>query len=194
MVFLFNYIYFSKVGGYFSFFIPNFSSLILLTPLNNMAKVVLFFFTFLNNKIFICWVPLWFFYSLFHLFCSNIYCLLWLPIWLWLATSPNLGVVCFCFHSSQSKVDPWTTGVLTVQAHLYKDYFSVVNTTALHHLQLVESAEVKSQVWKNHIDGGPTISYTRVFDCRKGWCPKSCIVQGSSVFSTCDSFFDPLII
>ena len=46
-----------------------------------------------------------------------------------------------------------------MQVHLYKDYFSVVNTTALHHLQLVESAEVKSQIWKNHIEGQLQVIY-----------------------------------
>ena len=40
MVFLYNYVYSSKVGSNFSFSIPNFSDLSLLPPLNNIAKVV----------------------------------------------------------------------------------------------------------------------------------------------------------
>ena len=40
MVFLYNYIYFSKVGSNFSFFIPNFNNLSLLPPLIKTTKVV----------------------------------------------------------------------------------------------------------------------------------------------------------
>ena len=38
-------------------------------------------------------------------------------------------------------------------------FFSTVNTTALHYLQLVESAEVKSQVWKSHKEGQLQVTY-----------------------------------
>ena len=43
MVFLYNDIYFSKVGNMFSFFTTHFSNLSFLPPLINIAKVVTIF-------------------------------------------------------------------------------------------------------------------------------------------------------
>ena len=52
---------------------------------------------------------------------------------------------------------------------LILDVFSIVNTTVLHDLQLVESADAnmkKPQIRRNHVyQGGPTAAYRQDFDC-----------------------------
>lgn len=47
-----------------------------------------------------------------------------------------------------------------LRVHLYMDFFfPTVNTTVLHHLQLIESAYGEVQTWSNCLYPGPTISY-----------------------------------
>ena len=53
----------------------------------------------------------------------------------------------------------------------YTWIFSIVNTTVLHDLRMVKSVDEKPWLWKNHRYGGPTISYTRVFDWVEGQYP-----------------------
>ena len=68
----------------------------------------------------------------------------------------------------ESTVDPWTTQVWTAwesttfNSSTEITTISVVNTTVLHDLCLVEFAGEESWIWKNHeYDGGLTISLMR---------------------------------
>lgn len=73
--------------------------------------------------------------------------------------------------------------VLTAQVHLHVDVFSTVNTTVLHDLRLVsmQMQKLMDTEEANSIDGGLTVSYTRIFNCVEGWCPNSHVVQGPTV-------------
>ena len=73
--------------------------------------------------------------------------------------------------------------VLTAQVHLHMDFFSTVNTTVLHDLQLVttQMQKLTDTEEANSIYGGLTVSYTQIFNCMEGWCPNSQVVQGPTV-------------
>lgn len=49
--------------------------------------------------------------------------------------------------------------------------FSIVNTIALHHPQLVESKDVESKIQRNLGYRGPSVSYTQLFKYTEGQCP-----------------------
>ena len=73
--------------------------------------------------------------------------------------------------------DPWTT----CAGPLLHELFSIVNTTGLQDPWLVESScSEELWVWGNIIYGGPTISYTQIFDWAEARVPNPCIVPGAN--------------
>ena len=112
------------------------------------------------------------------------------------AFSLCLGVCCL---ASPSELTLEQHGFRLVQVHLYTDiFFQIVNTEVLHSPWLVESEVVEPLIWRNRGYPGPTVSYMRILNCRKGWCPtcsrlplskdqlstveKNLCISGSSLF------------
>lgn len=48
--------------------------------------------------------------------------------------------------------------------------FSVLSTTVLHNLRMVESTDPESWIGRNCRSGQPTTSYTQIFYCTEGQC------------------------
>lgn len=55
-----------------------------------------------------------------------------------------------------------------LRGSLIHEFLKVVNTTVLYDPGLVESTDAEPWIQRNHVCGGPTINYMRIFDYAEG--------------------------
>ena len=63
------------------------------------------------------------------------------------------------FDPDTHTVDSWTTQVWTMQAHLNMDFFSIVNTTAVCDMWLLNPEDAEPRIQRNSVQGGPAMNY-----------------------------------